>query len=111
MLGRTPVLDVLSQKVMPISSSFQAADLPSAGHTATRLESVAAILAIGIRRCRKAASDSADDPPVSENLSNSLPERLESVRPSRLSVSHHVSETTGLETNRDHTDQEVDDAR
>ena len=98
-------------KVMPISSSFRAAGLPPADHSATRLESVAAILAVGIRRCRQAANDPADAKPVSENLSNSLPERLESVRPSRLSVSHRVSETTGFETSRDHTDQEVDDAR
>ncbi len=50
----------LWSKVMPISSSFRAADLPPADHSATRLASVAAILAVGIQRCRQAAIPRAE---------------------------------------------------
>lgn len=83
---------------------------PSATPADVRLRSVAAILAAGIRRLHHSAVESDDDTassePVSRNLADSLPERLDDVRPGGLSVTG-VSETTGFETEPESQEMEM----
>ncbi|TWT74802.1 hypothetical protein CA85_00880 [Allorhodopirellula solitaria] len=105
------------------SGSFFANEVPaislnlsqsSATPADIRLRSVAAILAVGIRRLHLAAVESDDrdatSEPVSGNLADSLPERLDDVGPGGLSVTD-VSETTGFETDRESPEMEMKHAR
>lgn len=60
-----------------------------------RLRGIAAILARGVQRFRDSAEVPVEDPTVSQNLSDSLPEPLEIFADSSLSVSHDVSVPVG----------------
>ena len=60
-----------------------------------RLRGIAAILARGVQRFRDSADVPVDDPTVSQNLADSLPEPLEIFADPSLSVSHDVSDPVG----------------
>jgi hypothetical protein len=55
-----------------------------------RFRNIAAILLRGVQRLREAAANADSESPVSENLVDSLPGRLELSREPLLSVYHNV---------------------
>ncbi|WP_146516191.1 hypothetical protein [Rubripirellula amarantea] len=70
-------------------------DVPAATRTdaeKVRFRAIAAILARGVGRVRRAADLLPSDEPVFDNLADSLPERLEIAGERPLSVSHDVSD-------------------